>query len=147
MPEHLSENLPENLIEHLREHTLEIVVAANEIDALGHVNNAVYVQYLELVATAHAERLGMGLEVLRSLEAIPVVREHHLKYLRPAKLGDVLKVQTRVEGMQGVRAVRRNTISLGETVLVESLAIWVWLHPVTLRPRAIPEVIARAFGF
>jgi acyl-CoA thioester hydrolase len=105
------------------------------------------VQYLELVATAHAERLGMGLEVLRSLEAIPVVREHHLKYLRPAKLDDVLTVHTRVEGMQGVRAMRRNTVSLGETLLVESLATWVWLHPVTWRPRAIPEVISKAFGF
>jgi acyl-CoA thioester hydrolase len=139
--------MPENLIENLRRHTLEITVAANEIDALGHVNNAVYVQYLELVATAHAERLGMGLEVLRSLEAIPVVREHHLKYLRPAKLDDVLTVHTRVEGMQGVRAMRRNTVSLGETLLVESLATWVWLHPVTWRPRAIPEVISKAFGF
>jgi acyl-CoA thioester hydrolase len=136
-----------NESENAREHTLEVVVAVNEIDALGHVNNAVYVQYLELVATAHAERLGMGLEVLRSLEAIPVIREHHLKYLRPAKLGDVLTVQTRVEGMQGVRAMRRNTIKLGDKVLVESLATWVWLHPVTLRPRAIPEVISRAFGF
>jgi acyl-CoA thioester hydrolase len=130
-----------------REHTLEIVVAANEIDALGHVNNAVYVQYLELVATAHAERLGMGLEVLRGLEAIPVVREHHLKYLRPATLDDVLTVHTRVEGMQGVRAMRRNTVSCGELVLVESFATWVWLHPVTLRPRAIPEVTSKAFGF
>ena len=139
--------MPENMAEQLREHTLEITVAANEIDALGHVNNAVYVQYLEMVATAHAERLGMGLEVLRLLEAIPVIREHHLKYLRPAKLGDVLTVHTRVEGMQGVRAMRRNTISLGETVLLESLATWVWLHPATLRPRAIPEVIWRAFGF
>jgi acyl-CoA thioester hydrolase len=131
----------------LREHTLEVVVAANEIDALGHVNNAVYVQYLELAATAHAERLDMGLEVLRSLEAIPVIREHHLKYLRPAKLGDVLTVNTRVEGMQGVRATRRNTITLGETVLLESFATWVWLHPISLRPRAIPEVISKAFGF
>lgn len=133
--------------ESFREHMLEITVTADEIDALGHVNNAVYVQYLEVVATAHAERVGMGLEVLRGLEAVPVVREHHLKYLRPAKLGDVLRVHTRVEGMQGVRATRRNTISLGETVLVESFATWVWLHPVTLRPRAIPDVIWRAFGF
>jgi acyl-CoA thioester hydrolase len=136
-----------NTPEGLREHTHEIVVAAHEIDALGHVNNAVYVQYLEMVATAHAERLGMSLEVMRSLLAIPVIREHHLKYLRPAKLGDVLTVHTRVEGMQGVRATRRNTISLGENVLVELLATWVWLHPVTLRPRAIPEVISKAFGF
>jgi acyl-CoA thioester hydrolase len=140
-------NESENLAENLREHTLEIVVAENEIDALGHVNNAVYVQYLEAVATAHAERLGMGLEVLRGLEAVPVVREHHLKYLRPAKFGDVLTVYTRVEGMQGVRATRRNTISLGEIVLVESFATWVWLHPVTWRARAIPDVIWRAFGF
>jgi acyl-CoA thioester hydrolase len=131
----------------LQEHTLEITVAAHEIDSLGHVNNAVYVQYIEAVATAHAERVGMRLEVLRGLEAVPVVREHHLKYLRPAKLGDVLTVHTRVEGMQGVRATRRNTISLGETVLVESFATWVWLHPVTLRPRAIPDVIWTAFGF
>jgi acyl-CoA thioester hydrolase len=130
-----------------REHTLEVVVSASEIDALGHVNNAVYVQYIEAVAHAHAERVGMSLAVLFQLETVPVVREHHLKYLRPASLGDRLSVHTRVEEASGVRATRRNTVRRGETVLVESVATWVWLHPVTFRPKVVPEAVAAAFGF
>ena len=130
-----------------RRHTLEVCVQAADIDVLGHVNNAVYVQWIEAVATAHAERIGMGLEALKALDVIPVLREHRIKYLRPALLGEVLEVGTLVTSMQGVRATRHNTIKRGETTLVESETLWAWLHPITGRPRAIPDVVYAAFGF
>ena len=130
-----------------REHRITILVPPEDMDALGHVNNAAYVRYIEAVATAHAERVGMGLEVLRSLEAVPVMREHRIKYLRPAVAGEVLEVRTLVTHTGGVRATRLNTITRDGAVLVESETLWAWLHPVTGRPRAVPETVMAAFGF
>ncbi|MGL5003418.1 MAG: acyl-CoA thioesterase [Casimicrobium sp.] len=130
-----------------RHHTIEITVPLEHIDALGHVNNAVYVQYIEAVAHAHAERVQMPFEKLREFEAVPMSREHHLKYVGQAKAGDVLEVQTVVQSMNGVRATRLNTVRCAGKLLVESTALWVWVNPVSNRLRKPPEPIWYAFGF
>ena len=50
-----------------RLYTMPLRVRKYEMDALGHVNNAVYLNYMEQAATEHAEALGFGQErVLRS---------------------------------------------------------------------------------
>ena len=41
---------------------LALTVKAKHIDGLGHVNNVVYVQWMQDVATAHIEKLGLGLK-------------------------------------------------------------------------------------
>lgn len=41
---------------------LNITVKAEHIDVLGHVNNVVYVAWMQDVATAHIEALGVGIE-------------------------------------------------------------------------------------
>ena len=42
---------------------LQITVQPEHIDILGHVNNVVYVAWMQDVATAHIETLGVGLPV------------------------------------------------------------------------------------
>jgi acyl-CoA thioester hydrolase len=130
-----------------RQHIIQITVPEDHIDALGHVNNAVYLQYLEAVAHAHAERVQMPFERMLELEAVPMVREHHLKYVGQAKAGDVLEVQTIVHSMNGVRATRHNTVRCDDRLLVESTALWVWVNPVSGRLRKPPHPIWHAFGF
>jgi acyl-CoA thioester hydrolase len=130
-----------------RERTIQIVVSAEHIDALGHVNNAVYVQFIEAVAHAHAEHVQMPFSKMQELEAVPMVREHHLKYVGQAKLGDVITVKTVVQSMDGIRATRFNTVHCDGKLLVESTALWVWINPVTGRPRKPPPPIWEAFGF
>lgn len=41
---------------------LRIKVKPQHIDVLGHVNNVVYVQWMQDVASAHIETLGVGLD-------------------------------------------------------------------------------------
>ena len=41
---------------------LKIQVEAKHIDVLGHVNNVMYVQWMQDVAAAHIEALGLGLK-------------------------------------------------------------------------------------
>ncbi len=124
-----------------------MIVPVEHIDALGHVNNAVYVQYFEMVAHAHAECVQMPFAKMRDLEAVPMIREHHLKYFGQAKAGDVLEVKTVVQSMNGVRATRHNTVHCDSKLLVESTALWVWVNPVSGRLRKPPEPIWYAFGF
>lgn len=73
---------------------IEIAVGADDIDRLDHVNNSVYLQYMERAAWAHTLALGLDWDAYVALDAACVVRHHALDYLIAAKLGDRLQVAT-----------------------------------------------------
>lgn len=76
---------------------IEIEVAPTDIDRLDHVNNSVYLTYLEKASWAHTEALGLTWGSYQSLDAACVVRRHELDYLVAAKLGDRLQVATWIQ--------------------------------------------------
>lgn len=118
-----------------------------EMDAQGHVNNAVYQHYLEQAALEHVEALGFTPADYRELGGMFVMRRVSIDYLRPAFAGDTLEIATWVQEMRGVRSVRRYEIrKQGEAeLLVTAEALWVWVDALTLRPKAIPDLILKAF--
>lgn len=117
------------------------------MDALGHVNNAVYQHYLEQAAIEHSEHVGFNLAHYERLGGVYVMRRVEIDYLRPAVAGDTLEVTTWIETMRGPRAIRRYEIRRqGESdVLVKAEATWVWVNATTMRPQAIPAEMITAF--
>ncbi|MBW4446550.1 MAG: acyl-CoA thioesterase [Hassallia sp. WJT32-NPBG1] len=111
-----------------------------EMDALGHVNNAVYQNYLEQAAIEHSEHLGLTLDVYRELAGVFVMRRVEIEYLRPAVAGDTLEITTWLQEMRGSRAIRRYEIRKQnqDELLVTAEALWVWVEAKTMRPRPIP---------
>jgi acyl-CoA thioester hydrolase len=132
-----------------RRHRRLITVQPEDIDDLGHVNNAVYLRYIEDVARAHALRVGMPLECMRELGAVPVVRRHVITYHRAATLGEQLWVSTEILEAGGIRAKRHNEVrrAADDGLLVEADTDWVWVDPVRGRPRNCPAPLLEAFGF
>ena len=125
-----------------------ITVTQADIDELGHVNNIVYLRYVEELTRAHAIRVAMPLEAMRAHGAVPVARKHVIQYHRGASLGDRLELSTQITVANGPRAGRHNEVrlALNGTLLVEIDTDWVWVDPVRLRPRAAPRAILDAFG-
>ena len=119
-----------------------------EMDALGHVNNAIYQHYLEQAAIEHSESLGFTPVQYQELGGTFVMRRVAIDYLRPAVAGDVLEITTWLQEMRGVRTLRRYEIRRqGEPdLIVTGEALWVWVDENTMRPKAIPEMIVEAFG-
>lgn len=117
------------------------------MDALGHVNNAVYQHYLEHAAIEHLEHLGFTIDRYRELGGVFVMRRIEIDYLRSAAAGDRLDISTWIEQMRGPRAVRRYEIRSNgsEEILLKAEALWVWVEIVTMRPRAIPAEIIDVF--
>ncbi|WP_026370772.1 acyl-CoA thioesterase [Kallotenue papyrolyticum] len=74
-------------------YSLPITVAFRDLDALGHVNNAVYLTYFEHARIGYGLRL-IGSDSLRDLAFI--VAEATVTYLRPAYYGDELEVGARI---------------------------------------------------
>jgi acyl-CoA thioester hydrolase len=88
-------------------------VRFHEVDSLGHVNNAAYVNYLEQAAIDHATFLGLTIDRLRALGGVFVARRHDILFLRPAHTGDFLRIVTWLGEPQGAR-VERNYLVVRE---------------------------------
>lgn len=89
----------------------EVRVRYHELDPLGHVNNAVYLNYLEQAAVDHAAAAGWPAARLRALGGVFIARRHEVDYLRPAVEGDRLRVATWAIALRGARAFRAYEIA------------------------------------
>ena len=118
-----------------------------EMDSLGHVNNAVYLNYLEHAAIEHSEHLGFSLERYQELNGAFVLRRIEIDYRRAAVAGDWLEITTWLGQMRGPRAIRHYEIcQQGEPeLLVTAEALWVWIERASMRPQAIPNVLLQSF--
>jgi acyl-CoA thioester hydrolase len=125
---------------------LRVRVRQYEMDALGHVNNAVYLHYVEEAAVEHARLLGFGAERLRELGGAWVVRRHEIEYHRPAVAGDELEVTTRVVSVDRIRGLRRTTIARIDdgALIAEAATEWIWVGD-DGRPRRLPAGAVEPF--
>jgi acyl-CoA thioester hydrolase len=69
-------------------------VLAEEIDEYAHVNNTVYLQWLDWIAWAHSDKLGLPLERCLELRRGMAVRHTRVDYLEAALLDDTLLLAT-----------------------------------------------------
>jgi acyl-CoA thioester hydrolase len=123
------------------------IVTNDEIDELGHVNNVVYVAWMQDAAIAHSATLGWTSARYLQLGAGWVARTHHVEYLRPATLGDRVVIQTHVAEMKKATSLRRYRIvrpSDGE-LLVRAETDWAFIDFKTGRPTRIPPQVVEAY--
>lgn len=115
-------------------------VRVYELDANGHVNNAVYLNYAEQVAMEHAEALGMGRAWTQQHAATWVVRRHEILFRQPAAYGDELELTTRLASLKGASGVRHTTIvrTSDHQSLAEVTTQWVWVRLSDNRPTRLP---------
>ena len=121
---------------------LSFTARPEHIDELGHVNNAVWVQWIQQVAVAHWEAVA---EPKHKDAYFWVVVRHEIDYLRPAHEGDAVTARTWVaDAPQGARFDRfvEFTGADGKTC-VRAKTQWAIIDKALARPiRVPPEVIA-----
>jgi len=124
----------------------EFTVSADVVDQNGHVNNVVYVQWMQDVAVLHSDVVG-GTRAMEAAGATWVVRSHKVQYLRPAFAGDHVEALTWVVNFRRVRSLRRYKFvrAMDNSVLAKGETEWVFVDAGTGRPRAIPDDVVRAF--
>lgn len=131
----------------MQKFTTQLRVRHYEMDALGHVNNAVYQHYLEQAGLEHSEHLGFSVERYRELGGLFVMRRLEIDYLRPAVAGDILEITTWLKTIKGPRAIRYYEIRVleKEELVVKAEATWVWVNLENMRPKAIPQIMMDGF--
>ena len=112
------------------------------IDELGHVNNAVWVQWLQQVAVAHWDSLAPAEH--RNAYSWVVVR-HEIDYLLAAHKGDLIGARTWVgDAPRGARFDRFVEFARADgKVCVRAKTQWAIIDKASGRPiRVPPEVVA-----
>lgn len=96
LPDDLLWSLPEPFSEAVQQQpfVLPITVQDNQIDHYGHVNNGVYLDWLQQTGWSHVRQLGLSLELYQQLDRALVVHRHELDYLAPAYQDDALAMAT-----------------------------------------------------
>lgn len=119
---------------------LAIAVAPGDIDALGHVNNVVYVRWIQEAAVAHWYRLSSE-EDRRGL--VWVVTRHEIDYKASARLGDGIVARTWVGPATRFRFERHTEIRrAGDgSVLARARTEWCPIDAGTGRPVIISPAL------
>jgi acyl-CoA thioester hydrolase len=141
-------------------------VRFHEVDALGHVNNAAYLNYLEQTAIDHASYLGLTLDRLRALGGVFVAHRHEIVFFKPAFAGDLLRIATWLDAPRGARIERHYIVFRGSdltsdvsiigrliqgaemsedgAMVVRAMTEWVFAGE-SGQPRRIPGEVAALF--
>ena len=113
-----------------------------DTDAGGIVFYANYLKFFERARTEWLRALGIGQHALREeTGGMFVVSETSIKYHRPAKLDDHLRVTaTLAEGGRASLVIAQQAW-LGETLLCEGTIRIGWVDATTMKPARIPSSV------
>lgn len=123
-------------------HSHEIAVSPSDIDFMGHVNNANYLNWVQEAVLAHWRKIAPPKAVA---EHLWVAIKHEITYRRPAFMDDQVIATVVLERFQGPRAFYDTIIKRGEEVLAEVKSSWCCIDAETLRPARIAEEWSRYF--
>jgi acyl-CoA thioester hydrolase len=81
----------------------QVQVMFFDTDCGGVVSNIAYLRFIEIARTRLAEELGLALTEMAENRRSPVVVRTEIDYRRPAKLGDQLVIEGRLDRVERVR--------------------------------------------
>jgi len=124
---------------------LEVAVLERDIDDLEHVNNAVYLRWVQEVATAHWESLASASE--QETVAWVVVR-HEIDYKAPALAGDEVLLRTWVGKATRATFERFTEIARkrDRLILAQARTLWCPISSVTGKPTRVSAELRAQFS-
>ena len=129
-------------------HLHAVVAASDDIDGYGHVNNAVYVRWLDAAAWSHSAALGIPPEFCLNGRQGMAVWRTQVNYLAPAFEADRLEIATWIVGSDArLRVARRFQIRRagdGRTLL-RALLHYVCIDLDSGKPRRMPAIFSERY--
>lgn len=122
-----------------------IIILENDIDEQGHVNNIMYLKWVQEVAIAHWTSVANKEMQENNLW---VVSRHEIDYLKSAMINSKLIAKTWVTEPQGAKSERHVTImdAYTETIYSKIITTWYLLDFKTKRPKRIDSEIVNVFS-
>lgn len=126
---------------------LKLTVQPEHIDILGHVNNVVYVAWMQDVATAHIETLGLGLKEYIELKHAMVAVEHQVQYRKAAMLDDEVILRTWFYDINALYSFRQYAFyrAKDNSLLFTGSTKWACIEIATGRPKRMSPTFIQAY--
>ena len=129
--------------------TLDVRVAADDIDGLQHTNNTVYVKWCEQVAWAHSVSLGLDLDTYRQLDRAMAITPSHYHYLQASREGEEIIAGTWIVNWDNRLTMQRRfqlvRASDGITLLRGGMR-FACIEISSGRPRRLPKEFQQGYG-
>lgn len=124
--------------------TMTFTAEARHIDEMGHVNNGVWVNWMEAIATAHWQHDGDPAHVAQYAW---VVTRHEIDYRGNVRQGDTVAALTEIrEGPTGARFDRHFTFTdASGKALVRARTTWAMVDRATGRVMRVPAEVSAPF--
>ena len=129
-------------------HVIELRVQDAEIDVYGHVNNSVYLTWLDRTAWSHSAALGIPLQQCLDMRRGMAAQRIEIEYLRAALAADVIQVATCIAlSDQRLRVTRRFELwrPRDRQKLARATVDYVCINLDSGRATRMPESFARAY--
>lgn len=119
-----------------------------DIDMMWHVNNAMYLSYIEDAGVHVAEVHGWPMSRMSEKGFALFARQHRIEYRIPAMLGDEIEISTWISDVQRSTAIRHYAIRRvsDDALLARVRTKWVWVDAKTGRPIRIPAYFLTEFA-
>jgi acyl-CoA thioester hydrolase len=128
-------------------YTLTLDVRHDECDVYGHLNNAVYLRYMQEAAFQASADAGLDGAAFEAMGRFWLIRGHEIEYLAPVRGGDSLQIKTWNLGYRRTlmrRAYEMSNILTG-VIIAKAHTDWVFLDARSQRPVSIPPEVVAAY--
>ena len=124
---------------------MTIAVEPADIDGLGHVNNVVYVRWVQDVAVAHWRAVASHDNQEKLLW---IVVRHEIDYKQAARLGDEILARTWVGAATRIRFERHTELLRASDgcLLAKAKTVWCPIDAVTGKPTSVSAEVRAAFS-
>ena len=117
-----------------------------DTDAGGVVYHASYIAFYERARTEMLRHHHFSQQALMAERVAFVVRKMTVEYYAPARLDDMLEIQTEITSMRGTSLVfTQRIVNAENTLLNEAEVLIVCVDPLKMKPRALPKSIVAEF--
>lgn len=126
--------------------TISFPVRSYECDSYGHVNNAVYLNYLEFARMSALLEKGFTLDTMKQKGYLVVIRKIEIEYTSPLYLGDEVIVKTFTSEARNTSGTFTQQVfqKKENRLAAEAKVTWVFTN-LKGQPIAIPQEIREAF--
>jgi len=119
-----------------------VAIEPADIDHMGHVNNAVYLKWVQEAVIDYWRSVAPPSAVA---EHLWVALKHEIFYLKPTFLQDNVVAEVIAEKVEGARAYFTTVVRRGQEVLSEVKSCWCCLDAASLRPARLARDITARF--
>jgi acyl-CoA thioester hydrolase len=123
-------------------HVCEIVVRSYECDGYGHVNNAVYLNYLEVARHEYLRALGLSIDEMRATGIGLWVARVSIDFRSPALPDERLTIRTAPLKRTRIGGILGQRIERGERLVANAEVTWVSVNA-SGRPAPLPPKFER----